>query len=305
MTRRRQNHQAPLPARDGISANHIWLPVGDWPTMLSFLVFRFPAISETVWCGRMARGEVVDERGAVINPQSMYRAGARLFYYRELDAEQPIPFAEKIIYQDDHIVIADKPHFLPIAPSGRFLQHTLLARLKRTLAMDHLVPLHRLDRETAGLVMFSKNVQTRDLYHALFREHRITKTYTAVASFNRGRQYPFTYRSRLVNAAEFYRRQEVDGEPNSETHIDVIKQDDAMALYKLNPVSGKTHQLRVHMAALGMPILNDTYYPVLTNWKRDDFSKPLQLLARAIEFKDPISGIQQCFCSDRNLLFKD
>ena len=275
MARNKNQKKSPLSVRDGISPNHIWLPTGDWPTMLNFLVFRFPEIREVVWRERMARGDVVDEEGAAITPLTPYRSGARLFYYRELEVETEIPFEEIMVFQDEHIVVADKPHFLPIAPSGRFLKETLLARLKRKLDIDHLVPLHRLDRETAGLVIFSKNIQTRDVYHALFRERRITKTYEALARFDANRIFPFTYRSRIVEAKEFYRRKEVAGEPNAETRVDLIESRGDIALYKLNPVTGKTHQLRVHMAALGMPILNDPYYPELTGWKGDDFSKPL------------------------------
>ena len=301
MARNKNQKKSPLSVRDGISPNHIWLPTGDWPTMLNFLVFRFPEIREVVWRERMARGDVVDEEGAAFTPLTPYRSGARLFYYRELEVETEIPFEEIMVFQDEHIVVADKPHFLPIAPSGRFLKETLLARLKRKLDIDHLVPLHRLDRETAGLVIFSKNIQTRDVYHALFRERRITKTYEALARFDANRIFPFTYRSRIVEAKEFYRRKEVAGEPNAETRVDLIESRGDIALYKLNPVTGKTHQLRVHMAALGMPILNDPYYPELTGWKGDDFSKPLKLLARAVEFVDPVLGVRRCFVSDRYL----
>jgi tRNA pseudouridine32 synthase / 23S rRNA pseudouridine746 synthase len=292
---------SPLPVRDGISPNHIWLQPGGWTSMLDFLVYRFPDISSARWLERINKCEVVDEHGVVIDAQTPYRAGARLYYYRELEEECIIPFEEMIVFQDEHIVVADKPHFLPVAPSGRFLKETLLARLKRKLAIDHLVPMHRIDRETAGLVIFSKNIQTRDMYHALFREHRITKTYEALASYNAGRVFPFTYRSRIVEAKEFYRRQEIVGIPNAETIIDLIDIRGDVALYKLMPVTGKTHQLRVQLAALGMPILNDPYYPELTGWKGDDFSKPLKLLARAVEFVDPVLGVKRCFVSDRFL----
>lgn len=292
---------SPLPVRDGISPNHIWLPAGDWSSMLAFLVQRFPEIETSRWLDRMAKNEVVDEQGVVINSQTPFRAGARLYYYRELEAECIIPFEEKIIYQDEHIVVADKPHFLPVAPSGRFLKETLLARLKRKLGIDHLVPMHRIDRETAGLVIFSTNVVTRNVYHALFREHRIVKTYQALAKFDDSRHFPFTYRSRIGEAKEFYRRQEMVGTPNAETLIDLLGKREDMALYKLMPVTGKTHQLRVHMAALGMPILNDPYYPQLTSWKGDDFTRPLQLLAREIEFTDPVTSERRYFVSDRAL----
>jgi tRNA pseudouridine32 synthase/23S rRNA pseudouridine746 synthase len=301
MSRKIKNNTAPLPMRDGISPNRIWLPAGDWPDMLGFLHARFPDIGMDVWQARMEKGDVVDESGMRISPAASYRSGTRLYYYRELDSETIIPFEQKIIYQDEHIVVADKPHFLPVAPSGRFLKETLLARLKRQLAIDHLVPMHRIDRETAGLVIFSRNIETRDLYHALFREHRIVKTYHALAKNDVIRKYPFTYKSRIVEAAEFYRRQEIAGTPNAETIIDIIDICGEIALFKLMPVTGKTHQLRVHMAALGMAILNDPYYPVLSHWKGDDFEKPLKLLAKSVEFIDPVTNQKRFFVSERSL----
>lgn len=296
-----KHKKTPLPVRDGISPNNIWLPAGNWATMLDFLLQRFPEIGSDRWLQRIARNEVVDEQGVVIDQHTPYRAGNRLYYYRDLEQEAIIPFEEFIIYQDEHIVVADKPHFLPVAPSGRFLKETLLARLKRKLAIDHLVPMHRLDRETAGVVIFSKNRATRNLYHALFREHRIVKTYHATARYVANRVFPFVHRSRIVEAGEFYRRQEVAGVPNSETLIDIIEIRGELALYKLMPVTGKTHQLRVHMASLGMPIVNDPYYPELNQWKGDDFSKPLQLLARSVEFTDPVSNELRCLMSNRHI----
>ena len=269
--------------------------------MLDYLLQRFPDISEARWCERMARGEVVDADGEVMDQHSAYRAETRLFYYREVVTETPIPFDEIPVYQNEHIIVVDKPHFLPVVPSGPYLKETLLARLKFKLGIDHLVPLHRLDRETAGLVIFSCNIASRDCYHALFREHRITKTYHALAPYNDQHHYPLRYRSRIIEAAEFYRRQEEAGEPNSETMIDVIEKRESMALYKLNPVSGKTHQLRVHMAALGMAIQNDPLYPQFSAWKSDDFSQPLQLLAKAVAFIDPVTGEQRNFFSERDL----
>lgn len=301
MSRKIKNHTVPLPMRDGISPNSIWLPDGDWPDMLGFLHARFPDIGMDVWHARMEKGDVVDEHGMRVNPSTPYRSGTRLYYYRELESETIIPFEQTIIYQDEHIVVADKPHFLPVAPSGRFLKETLLARLKLELAIDHLVPMHRIDRETAGLVIFSRNIATRDLYHALFREHRIVKTYHALAKKDINRKYPFTYKSRIVEAAEFYRRQEIAGTPNAETIIDIIDSRGEITLFKLMPVTGKTHQLRVHMAALGMAILNDPYYPVLSHWKGDDFEKPLKLLAKSVEFIDPVTNQKRLFVSERNL----
>src|SRR5471030_2052862 len=146
---------APLPIRDGVAPSYLWLPEGQWPDMLSFLVQRYPAVSEASWRERMARGDVVDGDGRLLNPASAYRRGMRIFYYRELEQETPIPFEEEVLFQDEHLVVADKPHFLPTIPTGRFVQETLLVRLKKKLNLPDLTPIHRLDRETAGVVIFS------------------------------------------------------------------------------------------------------------------------------------------------------
>jgi tRNA pseudouridine32 synthase/23S rRNA pseudouridine746 synthase len=292
----------PLPTRDGISPNSVFLPQGAWETVLDFFAARFADVSVARWQERMARGEVVSADGAVVTPQSPYQAGIRVYYYREIDNELQVPFSESILFEDDNILIADKPHFLPTAPSGRYLKETLVSRLKHKLGLDHLVPLHRLDRETAGLLMVSKNIATRDAYHALFREQRLEKTYEAIAAFREEMVFPFTRRSRIVEADEFYRRREVPGEPNATTIIDVIEQREGMARYRLQPVTGKTHQLRVHMSALGIPILNDPYYPEQKGWRGDDFSHPLQLLARTLEFVDPVSGEARSFESRQTLM---
>ncbi|MDI1302636.1 MAG: pseudouridine synthase [bacterium] len=292
----------PLPTRDGISPNSVFLPKGTWATVLDFFAARFADVSAARWQERMARGEVVSADGAVITPQSPYQCGIRVYYYREIDNELQVPFSESILFEDDNILIADKPHFLPTAPSGRYLKETLVSRLKHKLGLDHLVPLHRLDRETAGLLMVSKNIATRDAYHALFREQRLEKTYEAIAAFREEMVFPFTRRSRIVDAEEFYRRREAPGEPNAITIIDVIEQREGMARYRLQPITGKTHQLRVHMSALGIPIRNDPYYPEQKGWRGDDFSHPLQLLARTLEFVDPVTGEARSFESRQTLM---
>ena len=292
----------PLPTRDGISPSAVFLPPGVWPTVLAFLTQRFPDVGQVRWQARMAGGNVVDADGTLLDSCSLYRAGIRIFYYRELESERPIPFREEIIYEDDHILIADKPHFLPTAPVGQYLKETLIVRLKVRLGLDHLVPLHRLDRETAGLLIISKNISSRDAYHALFRENRIQKTYEAIAAFNASLDYPVTRSSRIDRAEKFYRRQEVPGEPNATTVIDLIEQRNGLARYRLQPVTGKTHQLRVHMAALGMPLLNDVLYPEESERTDDDYSHPLQLLAKTLVFVDPVSGEKKHFESRQVLM---
>jgi len=292
---------APLPIRDGVAPSYLWLPQGDWENMLSFLVARFPLVGAADWIDRMARGEVVTGDGVKLHPGSQFRRGMRIFYYRELERETTIPFEEQILFRDEHLVVVDKPHFLPMIPSGRFLQETLLVRLKKKLALDDLSPIHRLDRETAGVVIFSVQQGSRGAYQSLFQKREVEKVYEALAAPLTGRDFPFVYRSRMVEGEPFFRMQEVEGEPNSETVIDVIERRADATLYRLRPHTGRKHQLRVHMAALGVPIINDPFYPVALPCKQDDVSQPLQLLARAIAFIDPLTGQRRQFESLRAL----
>ncbi|MGK5081363.1 pseudouridine synthase [Janthinobacterium sp. HLX7-2] len=287
--------------RDGVAPSYLWLPEGQWPDMLAFLIARYPQISAAQWLDRMARGEVVNGDGAVLGPESAYRRGMRIFYYRELERETPIPFQEEILFQDEHLVVVDKPHFLPMTPGGRFVQETLLTRLKKKLDCTALTPIHRLDRETAGVVLFSRQLSSRGAYQSLFQRREVRKTYEALAPRLEGRDFPFTYRSRMVEGELFFLMREEAGEPNSETVIDVIEQRGDLNLYRLHPHTGRKHQLRVHLAALGIPIVNDAFYPVILPCKEDDMSQPLLLLARAIDFTDPLTGELRHFESRRSL----
>ncbi|HWS53419.1 MAG TPA: pseudouridine synthase [Pyrinomonadaceae bacterium] len=289
------------PTVEGVGPSRQWLPAGRWETVLEFLTERFPGVGAETWLARMSEGRVTDEGGRRVGARTPYRPGACVFYYRELEAETRVPFAERVIYRDEHILVADKPHFLPVVPAGRFLRETLLVRLKRRGAPAELVPVHRLDRETAGVVLFSLNPSTRGLYAALFRERRVSKVYEALAPARAGLEFPLTRRSRIGPGEPFFRMKEVEGEPNSETRIDVLGRRGASALYGLRPVTGRKHQLRVHLSALGVPIVNDRLYPELRPADEDDFSRPLRLLARSISFADPLTGRERHFESEREL----
>ena len=296
------NSYVPLPVRNGVAPSYLWLTETLAGGMLRFLTERFPDVTRESWAARLQRGEVVDATGKPLQADSHVRQGMRIWYYRELDEpETPIPFKERILFQDDHLLIVDKPHFLPMIPTGRFLHETLLVRLKAQLELPHLVPIHRLDRETAGVVIFSHNPDTRGKYQSMFQKRVVKKVYEALAGPIEGRESPFTYRSRMQDAEQFFVSEEVPGEPNSETLIEVVERRGDVVRYRLHPHTGRKHQLRLHLSSLGAPILNDAFYPVALPCKGDDFSAPLQLLARSISFEDPLSGEMRTFHSERTL----
>lgn len=280
-----------LPARSGVSPSCVGLPAGDWPTITDFLVQRFPAISREIWLQRMADGLVADEFGVPVTPERPYKGHMRVYYYRALEDEPRVPFEASVLWQDEHLVVADKPHFLPVTPSGHYLQETLLVRLKNSLGLEYLAPIHRIDRETAGLVLFSVKPGERDAYQALFRRHEVSKDYEAIAPWRADIDFPLTRRSRIVQGEPFFRQREAEGEPNSETHIDLLETAPRarLARYALRPVTGKKHQLRVHMNALGIPIRHDRIYPPAHPTPDDDYSRPLQLLAKTVSFRDPFT----------------
>jgi len=285
-----------------VAASTLQLPPGSWDTVLDCLCAHFTAIGREQWTSRMRRGLVTDEQGVPIDAARPYRVGLMVRYFREVAEEAPIPLLESIVHADAHLVVADKPHFLPVTAGGRFVEETLLTRLIRRLDNPALVPLHRIDRATAGLVMFSATPASRAAYQSLFPARRIDKRYEAVAPALSGLELPLTRRSRIVAGEPFFRMREVEGVANSETRVDVLERGAGDWRYTLAPVTGRTHQLRVHMAALGAPIRNDRYYPDLADEAPDDYNRPLQLLARALAFDDPLTGEPRRFESRLELL---
>lgn len=234
-----------------------------------------------------------------------YQAGLQVRYFREVPEEVSIPFQEQVLYVDEHLVVVDKPHFLPVQPAGRYVNETLLGRLSRYFNSTDLTPLHRIDRLTAGLVLFSCNPATRGAYQALFRERRMAKTYEALAPALPKLAFPQTVRSRIVSATEpFFLMEEVAGQANSETYIEVLEQRQTLWRYLLKPITGRKHQLRVQMAGLGAGICHDPFYPQLQarqERESDDYGRPLKLLAQKLAFTDPLTGVPRSFCSQLQL----
>lgn len=294
-------HSPDLPLHNGVRASCVQVPAGAWVSLLHFLCAHFSAIDEVTWRSRFARSLVLDAKGKALSPETTCRTGERIYYYREVAQEVVIPLQEKILYCDEYLLVADKPPFLPVIPSGKYVEQTLLTRLQQTTGIAHLSPIHRIDKDTAGLVLFSTNPKTRDAYQALFRERAVEKMYHAIALLNPALSFPLRYSSRVVEDDQFFRSKEIAGEANSETHLSIIEQSNSLALYELKPITGKKHQLRLHMAALNMPIVNDVLYPDVIQRADDDFSQPLQLLAKTIAFLDPVTQQLRYFESEQSL----
>jgi tRNA pseudouridine32 synthase/23S rRNA pseudouridine746 synthase len=286
-----------LPLREGVSASAVYCPPGPWLLARDFLAARLPRVAD--WPERLRRGEVVDEGGRPLDIDAPHLAGRRLFYWRRLEREPIVPFEEGILFQDEHLLVADKPHFLPVTPAGRYVQQTLLTRLRRRTGLDELSPVHRLDRETAGLVLFSRRRQDRAAYQNLFRDRRVEKVYQAIAADLPGKAWPLVARHRLEEAPgeAFMQMRVVDGEPNAETWIDRLAPlPGGRALYELRPHTGLKHQLRAQMNALGLPLQGDRIYPVLQAEEAEPaFDAPLQLAAVGLRFTDPLTGAERCF----------
>jgi tRNA pseudouridine32 synthase/23S rRNA pseudouridine746 synthase len=293
---------------EGVSASRVYLPADQTHlSLLSFFITQFPHITEVEWVDRFKEGLILNQEGHAFSASDPDLPNTHLIYFRRLAREPQIPFEEQILYQDEHILVADKPHFLPVTPSGLYLHQTLLNRLKKKTGIQTLSPIHRIDRDTAGLVIFSVKPDERAQYQNLFRDRAVKKFYEAIAPFSEEleKQLPITYQSRLEESEHFLQMQEVDGEPNSDTFMELIQIKRPWAKYLLSPGSGKKHQLRCHLNALGIPIKDDQIYPNLTPYQEYDldFSKSLQLLACGIEFQDPITGELRSFKSLQKLIF--
>jgi tRNA pseudouridine32 synthase/23S rRNA pseudouridine746 synthase len=284
-----------LPLREGVAASAVFCPPGAWRSTTAFLLERLPRVDD--WPERMLRGDVVDDEGRPV-ADLPYRGNRRIYYWRHLDAEPDIPFEARIVFQDEHLLVADKPHFLPVTPSGLYARQTLMARLRQATGLADLNPVHRLDRETAGLVVFNLRREERNAYHQLFRERVVEKVYEAIAPAGPG-PWPRVVRHRLQEpeGEGFMQMQVVDGEPNAETWIDLVEAlPGGLARYELRPHTGLRHQLRAQMNALGLPLVGDRIYPVLQPHENPPrLDAPLQLLARAISFTDPVTGLPRSF----------
>jgi tRNA pseudouridine32 synthase/23S rRNA pseudouridine746 synthase len=273
-------------------------------TILQYLIIKFPFINSDIWQQRMLDGKVHFHDGTLITAHTRFQAQQRIYYYREVESEPCIPFKEKILFQDQHILVAYKPHFLPVTPGGVFINECLQNRLRLSTGIIELQALHRLDRVTAGLVMFSVNPDSRHSYHQLFKTREINKSYQAIANINTGENLVGRYwqvENNIQQGEPRFRMQIVKGIANSHSQIRCIQQAGNKAMFELTPITGRTHQLRVHMQTIGWPILNDKYYPDLQPLSADNYALPLQLLAKKLEFIDPITHQLRYFSFDGSL----
>lgn len=336
--------QSPLPVRNGVNATRLRIPrEGPWATVMDYMLERFGHVDPEGIVRRFREGEVVGLGAEPLTTKTPLGVHDFLWYYRNLPDEPILPVTETILFQDENLLVVDKPHFLPSTPGGRFIQESALVRLRNRLDLPDLVPMHRLDRATAGIILFSTNPATRGAYQVLFEHRRIQKEYRCVAALPStwdeaaaatepfldsapGRHgqavrqitgshratatdFPAEYRNRMVKEKGHLLALAQPGEPNAETRVDVLRTGvstgvhagTAVGLFRLRPHSGKTHQLRVHMAALGLGIINDAFYPDLLEKAPDDFTRPLQLLAHSVSFTDPLAHTPVTFTSERNL----
>ncbi|MFC9432361.1 RluA family pseudouridine synthase [Nocardia sp. NPDC057030] len=297
----RRRQQPPLPKRHGLDPARLRLPEdGDWATIRDHLVERLPRVAPSRIDELLREGGIVDLDGP-IPPDAPYVPGGAVWFHRDLPIETPVPFDITIVHRDADLLVVDKPHFLATIPRGQHIVQTALVRLRRELDLPDLIPAHRLDRVTAGLVLFIINPARRGAYQTMFHKRTVRKEYEAIAPVDPGLTLPRVVRSRIIKEKHVLAAQEVEGEPNAETSIELLEQRDGLGRYRLRPLTGRTHQLRLHMNGLGVPILGDDFYPVITDKPVDDFTRPLQLLAASLEFTDPISHEPRRFDTTRTL----
>lgn len=339
--------RSPLPVRDGVNATRLRVPLsGPWTTIHGYVLETFGHIDHGRITARFESGEVVDAAGNPLTTATALGEVEFLWYYRSVTEEKPLPVTEEVLHEDEHLLAVDKPHFLPTTPAGRYVQESLLVRLRRRLELPDLVPIHRLDRGTAGIVLFSKKPSTRGAYQVLFENRHVSKSYECISALPQGlhlnelaARLPITVRSRIIKTkgvvvsertpydvadsgrrlherrrtAKGRRRTETVPGANASSLVELLSagRSDActgsdtdgplLGHFRLTPHTGKTHQLRIHMAMLGMGIRHDRFYPTLHHDAPDDFDRPLQLLARTLRFTDPLTGEARLFTSRREL----
>ena len=295
--------RSPLPLRHGLNSAWLRTPAsGHWPTMRDHLVQRLHMVTAERVDAMLDEGRFVDERGAAIGSHERFRPNLMVFFHRDLPEEDAPPGELRVLYRDDRIVVLDKPHFTATIPRGRHILYSATVRARRDLDLPELSPAHRLDRMTAGVLLCTTRREFRAAYQGVFEHRQASKQYLAVAPFNPDLVLPAEVSSHITkHKGELRVIERTDIAPNAHTRIELVQARDGLGLYRVLPTTGRTHQIRVHLDGLGIPIVNDPFYPVLLDHDINDFSHPLQLLAWRLGFPDPIDGRPREFTSTRVL----
>ncbi|MFI6870253.1 RluA family pseudouridine synthase [Nocardia sp. NPDC050406] len=297
----RRRQVPPLGKRHGLDPARLRLPEdGQWATIRDHLVERLPRVPAARIDELLREGGIVNLDGPIA-PDAPYVPGGAIWFHRDLPVETEVPFEIDIVHRDESILVIDKPHFLATIPRGQHIVQTALVRLRRELELPELIPAHRLDRVTAGLILFVVDPARRGAYQTMFHKRLVRKEYEAIARYDPDLELPRVVRSRIVKERQVLKAFEVEGEPNAETLVELIEHRGGIGRYRLRPHTGRTHQLRLHMNGLGIPILGDDFYPDFTDKPVDDFTRPLQLLASALEFTDPVTREPRRFETKRTL----
>ncbi len=284
--------RSPLPQRHGLDAAWLRTPGSDqadisrWATMREFLMERLPARAPVA--EMLDTGEFVDQAARAWSGDEAFRPHAFVWFHRPLAPETPVPFPIRVLGINECFVVVDKPHFVATTPRGAHVTESALVKLRVSLDLPELAPAHRLDRLTAGVLVFTTRRDVRGAYAGVFQSGNAHKAYEALAPFDPALEFPRTITGRIEKRRDSLQAEVVPGEPNAETFVELVEVRGRHARYRLTPATGKTHQLRVQMAALGLPIVGDSLYPTVVDVDPGDFTNPLQLVARRLWFTDPI-----------------
>lgn len=295
---------SPLPPRHGVDAQRIRMPQsGPWASLRDHLVERLGTrVTPDEVDRKLRAGEFVDAAGAPVAADAPFVPRSVVWTHRDLPDEVPVPFEIEVLHRDERLVVLDKPHFLSTMPRGRHVVQSALARARVLTGLPRLTPAHRLDRPTAGVLMLTTEQRWRGAYQGVFAAGQVHKEYLAVAPVRDDLRLPLVRRSHVAKQHGVHQAREVpDAPPNAETLVELLDRQGPLGLYRLTPRTGRTHQLRCQLSALGIPIVGDPLYPVDLEVADDDFSRPLQLLSAVLEFDDPVDGRQRRFESRRRL----
>ena len=311
MARKKTHNVGPLPPRDGLGATRARVPDGDGSSALDFIWHlvatqrhRHPDDDRDAVLARFAEGLVVKRDGSNLSPDTWLEPGTDVFFYRRPAPEPPVPFTITTVFEDDDVLVVDKPPFLATMPRASHITETATVRLRRSTGNEELTPAHRLDRATSGLLLLTKRREIRGAYQELFARREVSKEYEAIAPLLDAPSAPWRHHLDK-QPGEPAARVIPEAEPNAETVVaDVTRLDmpieealssrygvtGPLGRYVLQPITGRTHQLRVQMMVEAAPILGDRIYPTLLPAETEDFSLPMLLRCVRLGFTDPLRG---------------